>query len=142
MRVKIFFSIIGCLYFVVLMTFFTIREKSIVIDDINVIDLTKEYVYVIKDEEIVKKTVYIENSDVIEEKFTLLTSSINKLGTKYSTAVSTSTKLLDYKIVGNRLILLVSSEYSLTSDLHKAEEQINSTYKNDLIKEIIINIID
>ena len=77
--------------------------------------------------------------DQIAQKWNLLTSQMNKIPQGYSSPITPSTVLNDYKIEDNKLILNVSEDI-LRSSGRLAIESLAWTFCNDEIKEVVLRV--
>ncbi|MFR7881318.1 MAG: GerMN domain-containing protein [Christensenellales bacterium] len=73
------------------------------------------------------------------QKWNLLTSQMNKIPQGYSSPITPSTVLNDYKIEDNKLILNVSEDI-LRSSGRLAIESLAWTFCNDEIKEVVLRV--
>ena len=110
----------------------------------NPIDTNKEYqtIFVVDEKnKLVGLRVPVEEieEDQIAQKWTLLTSQMNKIPQGYSSPITPSTVLNDYKIEDNKLILNVSEDI-LRSSGRLAIESLAWTFCNDEIKEVVLRV--
>ena len=112
--------------------------------DDNPIDTNKEYqtIFVVDEKnKLVGLRVPVEEieEDQIAQKWNLLTSQMNKIPQGYSSPITPSTVLNDYKIEDNKLILNVSEDI-LRSSGRLAIESLAWTFCNDEIKEVVLRV--
>ncbi|MBS5852722.1 MAG: GerMN domain-containing protein [Bacilli bacterium] len=110
----------------------------------NPIDTNKEYqtIFVVDEKnKLVGLRVPVEEieEDQIAQKWNLLTSQMNKIPQGYSSPITPSTVLNDYKIEDNKLILNVSEDI-LRSSGRLAIESLAWTFCNDEIKEVVLRV--
>ena len=110
----------------------------------NPIDTNKEYqtIFVVDEKnKLVGLRVPVEEieEDQIAQKWNLLTSQMNKIPQGYSSPITPSTVLNDYKIGDNKLILNVSEDI-LRSSGRLAIESLAWTFCNDEIKEVVLRV--
>ena len=110
----------------------------------NPVDTNKEYqtIFVVDEKnKLVGLKVPVEEieEDQIAQKWNLLTSQINKIPQGYSSPITPSTVLNDYKIEDNKLILNVSEDI-LRSSGRLAIESLAWTFCNDEIKEVVLRV--
>ena len=110
----------------------------------NPVDTNKEYqtIFVVdKKNKLVGLKVPVEEieEDQIAQKWNLLTSQMNKIPQGYSSPITPSTVLNDYKIEDNKLILNVSEDI-LRSSGRLAIESLAWTFCNDEIKEVVLRV--
>lgn len=110
----------------------------------NPVDTNKEYqtIFVVDEKnKLVGLKVPVEEieEDQIAQKWNLLTSQMNKIPQGYSSPITPSTVLNDYKIEDNKLILNVSEDI-LRSSGRLAIESLAWTFCNDEIKEVVLRV--
>lgn len=110
----------------------------------NPVDTNKEYqtIFVVDEKnKLVGLKVPVEEieEDQIAQKWNLLTSQMNKIPQGYSSPITPSTVLNDYKIENNKLILNVSEDI-LRSSGRLAIESLAWTFCNDEIKEVVLRV--
>lgn len=110
----------------------------------NPIDTNKEYqtIFVVDEKnKLVGLRVPVEEieEDQIAQKWNLLTSQMNKIPQGYSSPITPSTVLNDYKIEDNKLILNVSEDI-LRSSGRLAIESLAWTFCNDEINEVVLRV--
>ena len=110
----------------------------------NPVDTNKEYqtIFVVDEKnKLVGLKVPVEEieEDQIAQKWNLLTSQMNKIPQGYSSPITPSTVLNDYKIEDNKLILNVSEDI-LRSSGRLAIESLAWTFCNDEIKEVVLKV--
>lgn len=110
----------------------------------NPVDTNKEYqtIFVVNEKnKLVGLKVPVEEieEDQIAQKWNLLTSQMNKIPQGYSSPITPSTVLNDYKIEDNKLILNVSEDI-LRSSGRLAIESLAWTFCNDEIKEVVLRV--
>ena len=110
----------------------------------NPLDTNKEYqtIFVVDEKnKLVGLKVPVEEieEDQIAQKWNLLTSQMNKIPQGYSSPITPSTVLNDYKIEDNKLILNVSEDI-LRSSGRLAIESLAWTFCNDEIKEVVLRV--
>ena len=110
----------------------------------NPIDTNKEYqtIFVVDEKnKLVGLRVPVEEieEDQIAQKWNLLTSQMNKIPLGYSSPITPSTVLNDYKIEDNKLILNVSEDI-LRSSGRLAIESLAWTFCNDEINEVVLRV--
>ena len=110
----------------------------------NPVDTNKEYqtIFVVDEKnKLVGLKVPVEEieEDQIAQKWDLLTSQMNKIPQGYSSPITPSTVLNDYKIEDNKLILNVSEDI-LRSSGRLAIESLAWTFCNDEIKEVVLRV--
>ena len=110
----------------------------------NPVDTNKEYqtIFVVDEKnKLVGLKVPVEEieEDHIAQKWNLLTSQMNKIPQGYSSPITPSTVLNDYKIEDNKLILNVSEDI-LRSSGRLAIESLAWTFCNDEIKEVVLRV--
>lgn len=110
----------------------------------NPVDTNKEYqtIFVVDEKnKLVGLKVSVEEieEDQIAQKWNLLTSQMNKIPQGYSSPITPSTVLNDYKIEDNKLILNVSEDI-LRSSGRLAIESLAWTFCNDEIKEVVLRV--
>lgn len=110
----------------------------------NPVDTNKEYqtIFVVdeKNKLVGLKVPVVEiEEDQIAQKWNLLTSQMNKIPQGYSSPITPSTVLNDYKIEDNKLILNVSEDI-LRSSGRLAIESLAWTFCNDEIKEVVLRV--
>ena len=110
----------------------------------NPVDTNKEYQTIFEVDEknkLVGLKVPVEEieEDQIAQKWNLLTSQMNKIPQGYSSPITPSTVLNDYKIEDNKLILNVSEDI-LRSSGRLAIESLAWTFCNDEIKEVVLRV--
>lgn len=110
----------------------------------NPVDTNKEYqtIFVVDEKnKLVGLKVPVEEieEDQIAQKWNLLTSQMNKIPQGYSSPITPSTVLNDYKIEDNKLILNVSKDI-LRSSGRLAIESLAWTFCNDEIKEVVLRV--
>lgn len=110
----------------------------------NPVDTNKEYqtIFVVDEKnKLVGLKVPVEGieEDQIAQKWNLLTSQMNKIPQGYSSPITPSTVLNDYKIEDNKLILNVSEDI-LRSSGRLAIESLAWTFCNDEIKEVVLRV--
>ena len=110
----------------------------------NPVDTNKEYqtMFVVDEKnKLVGLKVPVEEieEDQIAQKWNLLTSQMNKIPQGYSSPITPSTVLNDYKIEDNKLILNVSEDI-LRSSGRLAIESLAWTFCNDEIKEVVLRV--
>lgn len=110
----------------------------------NPVDTNKEYqtIFVVDEKnKLVGLKVPVEEieEDQIAQKWNLLTSQMNKIPQGYSSPITPSTVLNDYKIEDNKLILNVSEDILRLSG-RLAIESLAWTFCNDEIKEVVLRV--
>ena len=105
----------------------------------NPVDTNKEYQTIFVVDEKNKVPVEEIEEDQIAQKWNLLTSQMNKIPQGYSSPITPSTVLNDYKIEDNKLILNVSEDI-LRSSGRLAIESLAWTFCNDEIKEVVLRV--
>ena len=112
----------------------------------NPVDTNKEYqtIFVVDEKnKLVGLKVPVEEieEDQIAQKWNLLTSQMNKIPQGYSSPITPSTVLNDYKIEDNKLILNVSEDI-LRSSGRLAIESLAWTFFFFFIKEVVLRVDD
>ena len=79
--------------------------------------------------------------DIISQKFDILTMQTGSFKNNYNTCINTMTKIIDYNIENDILVLNLTNEF-LESEGRKTLEQLVWTYCNDEIKEVQIKVED